>query len=41
MKYISPEVELKVLMAMDVITTSSNQGGVDGDGDSTLNKDEF
>lgn len=41
MKYISPEVELNVLMAMDVITTSVTGGGQDEDGDSTLGKDEF
>lgn len=40
MKYISPEVELRVLMAVDVITASQG-GGVDEDGDSTLGKDEF
>lgn len=42
MKYITPEVELKVLMAMDVITSSnSNNGGVDEGGNYVPPTDEF
>ena len=40
-KYVTPEVELKILMAKDVITASGSTGGSVVDGEYVPPTDEF